>query len=63
MLVGGQAVTEPGTDLAVAVAIASSYHEAPVAVDMAFMGELGDAPPGPTLIKIDEQEEDCVPQP
>jgi hypothetical protein len=34
-------VSEPATDLAVAVAIASSIREQPVPNNMAFVGELG----------------------
>lgn len=40
-VVGGLKVDEPASDLAVAVAIASSYSDAPVPADMAFIGELG----------------------
>lgn len=40
-VVGGLNVQEPATDLALAVAIASSIWERPVPQDMAFIGELG----------------------
>jgi len=40
-VVGGLKVSEPATDLALAVAIASSIREQPVPNDMAFVGELG----------------------
>ncbi|MSP14199.1 MAG: DNA repair protein RadA [Chloroflexi bacterium] len=40
-VVGGLRITEPATDLAVAVAIASSYRNLPVAPDLAIMGEIG----------------------
>jgi DNA repair protein RadA/Sms len=40
-VVGGLRITEPASDLAVAVAIASSVRDLPVAADMAFVGELG----------------------
>jgi DNA repair protein RadA/Sms len=40
-VVGGVKVTEPAADLAVAVAIASSYHSAPAASNIAFIGEIG----------------------
>lgn len=32
---------EPAADLAIAVAIASSYYEQPVPADMAVVGEIG----------------------
>lgn len=40
-VVGGLRVTEPAADLSVAVAIASSFRDKPVASDMAVMGEIG----------------------
>ena len=43
-VVGGLAVKEPATDLAVAVAIASSYYEKPVPPTIAVIGEIGGNP-------------------
>ena len=40
-VVGGLTVEEPAADLPVAVAIASSYKNVPVAADVALMGEVG----------------------
>jgi DNA repair protein RadA/Sms len=40
-VVGGLKIDEPASDLASAIAIASSYYEKPVPADMAFIGELG----------------------
>lgn len=40
-VVGGLRVSEPAADLAVAVAIASSYRNRPVASDLAIVGEIG----------------------
>jgi DNA repair protein RadA/Sms len=40
-VVGGLQVEEPGADLAMAVAIASSVKDLPVPADMAFIGEIG----------------------
>ncbi len=40
-VVGGLRVNEPAADLAIAVAIASSYRNVPVAADMAIVGEIG----------------------
>jgi DNA repair protein RadA/Sms len=40
-VVGGMRVHEPAVDLAVALAIASSYHNRPVLNDMAIFGEIG----------------------
>ncbi|HDH10024.1 MAG TPA: DNA repair protein RadA [Chloroflexi bacterium] len=40
-VVGGLKVNEPAVDLAIAVAIASSYRNVPVAADMAIVGEIG----------------------
>lgn len=41
-VVGGLTLTEPATDLAVAIAIASSYYEQPTPADCAVVGELGE---------------------
>jgi DNA repair protein RadA/Sms len=38
---GGLRINEPAVDLSVAVAIASSFRDAPVAHDLAIMGEIG----------------------
>jgi DNA repair protein RadA/Sms len=40
-VVGGLKVDEPASDLATAVAIASSYYDRPVPADVAFIGEIG----------------------
>lgn len=40
-VVGGLTVNEPASDLAMAVALASSYHNQTVPADMAFVGEIG----------------------
>ncbi len=40
-VVGGLRIGEPAADLAVAVAIASSYRDIPVASDLAIIGEIG----------------------
>ncbi|TEU10862.1 MAG: DNA repair protein RadA [Anaerolineales bacterium] len=40
-VVGGLRVNEPAADLAVAVAIASSFRDVPVAADLAVVGEIG----------------------
>jgi DNA repair protein RadA/Sms len=40
-VVGGMHVDEPAVDLAVAVAIASSFRNAPVCADLAVVGEVG----------------------
>jgi DNA repair protein RadA/Sms len=40
-VVGGLKVSEPAADLAVAVAIASSFRNQPVATDLAIVGEIG----------------------
>jgi len=40
-VVGGLRIHEPAVDLAVAVAIASSYYNAPVHTDLAIFGEVG----------------------
>jgi DNA repair protein RadA/Sms len=40
-VIGGLQIDEPASDLAVAVAIASSVRNRPVAADMALIGEVG----------------------
>jgi DNA repair protein RadA/Sms len=40
-VIGGLKISEPAADLAVAVAVASSMRDLPVAPDMAFIGEVG----------------------
>ncbi|EIE18597.1 DNA repair protein rada [Coccomyxa subellipsoidea C-169] len=40
-VVGGLTLTEPATDLAVALAVASSYFERPIAQNIAVIGEIG----------------------
>ena len=40
-VIGGLRIDEPASDLAAAVAIASSVRDVPVAADMAFVGEVG----------------------
>jgi DNA repair protein RadA/Sms len=40
-VVGGLRIEEPAVDLAVAVAIASSFQDRPAAVDLALIGEVG----------------------
>ncbi len=40
-VVGGLKITEPGSDLAVAMAIVSSVRNRPVAADMVLLGEVG----------------------
>jgi len=40
-VIGGMKITEPASDLAMAVAIASSYYDRPVAADLAMVGEVG----------------------
>ena len=42
-VVGGLTLTEPATDLAVALAIASSYYDRPISPDLAAIGEIGEA--------------------
>jgi DNA repair protein RadA/Sms len=39
--VGGLKINEPAIDLAVAVAVASSFREQPVAPELALIGEIG----------------------
>lgn len=40
-LVGGLKLTEPATDMAVAVALLSSYHKKPIQTQACFFGEIG----------------------
>lgn len=40
-VIGGLRISEPASDLAMAVAIASSYYDRPVPADMAIVGEVG----------------------
>jgi DNA repair protein RadA/Sms len=40
-VVGGLRISEPAADLSVAIAIASSFRDRPVAHDLAIMGEIG----------------------
>ena len=40
-VVGGLHVSEPAADLAIAIAIGSSFHSRPVAADLAIVGEVG----------------------
>lgn len=40
-VVGGLRIAEPAADLSVATAIASSFHNVPVAADMVIVGEIG----------------------
>jgi DNA repair protein RadA/Sms len=40
-VIGGLQISEPAADLAVAVAIASSFRNRPVAADIAIVGEVG----------------------
>ncbi len=40
-VVGGLRISEPGSDLAIAMAIASSVHNRPVKADMVLLGEIG----------------------
>ena len=40
-VIGGLRVREPASDLAMVVAIASSYHDRPVPADLAVVGEVG----------------------
>lgn len=40
-VVGGLVMKEPAADLAIAIAIASSYYEQPVPADLAVIGEIG----------------------
>jgi DNA repair protein RadA/Sms len=40
-VIGGLKVSEPASDLAMAVAMASSYYDTPIPADMAIIGEVG----------------------
>ncbi|MDX2163567.1 MAG: DNA repair protein RadA [bacterium] len=40
-VIGGMKIDEPASDLATALAIASSYYEKPLPNDLAFVGEIG----------------------
>jgi DNA repair protein RadA/Sms len=40
-VIGGLKINEPASDLATAIAIASSYYDAPIPADTAFIGEIG----------------------
>jgi len=40
-VIGGMKINEPASDLAMAVAIASSYYDRPVPADLAIVGEVG----------------------
>ena len=40
-VIGGLRLDEPGADLPVALAVASSYREAPIADDLVAIGEIG----------------------
>ena len=40
-VIGGLRIAEPAADLAVAAAVASSFHNVPVAADMVVVGEIG----------------------
>lgn len=40
-VIGGLKIDEPASDLATAIAMASSYYDAPVPADTAFIGEIG----------------------
>jgi len=40
-IVGGMKIDEPAADLAIAAAIASGYHNKPVAADLVLVGEVG----------------------
>lgn len=40
-VVGGMKISEPASDLAMAIAIASSYHDRTVPADLAIIGEVG----------------------
>ena len=40
-VIGGLRITEPASDLAMAMAIASSYHDRPLPADLAIVGEVG----------------------
>src|SRR5690606_33403863 len=40
-VVGGMKIDEPASDVAMAVAMASSYYDKPAPTDMVFIGEIG----------------------
>ena len=40
-VIGGLQISEPSSDLAIAIAVASSVRDRPVHADMAFIGEIG----------------------
>ena len=40
-IIGGMKISEPASDLTMAMAIASSYYDRPVAADLAIVGEVG----------------------
>jgi DNA repair protein RadA/Sms len=40
-VIGGMKIDEPASDLAMAMAMASSYYEKPLPADMTFIGEIG----------------------
>jgi DNA repair protein RadA/Sms len=40
-VIGGLKVSEPASDLAMAMAIASSYFDVPIAADLVIIGEVG----------------------
>ena len=44
-VIGGMTMMEPASDLAIAVAIASSFYEQPIAQDIACIGEIGQSQP------------------
>lgn len=46
-VVGGMTMGEPANDLAIAVAIASSYYEQPIARDIVCIGEVGTSSDSP----------------
>ena len=49
-VVGGMSMSEPANDLAIAVAIASSYFEQPIARDIVCIGEIGETPQSVALL-------------
>ncbi|MEA3407835.1 MAG: DNA repair protein RadA [Chloroflexota bacterium] len=55
-VVGGLRVREPAVDLAIAVAIASSYYNRPVSADLAIFGEVGLAG---ELRRVSQSERRC----
>ena len=40
-VIGGLKIAEPASDLAMAMAIASSYYDRPLPADLAIVGEVG----------------------